>query len=192
MTIDALRVMLVQADAVLAERLAGEIRRHGHVVVGPFADMHEAIEVAGTVQAAIVDLAVQPETGFWLADSLQRSDVPFVFLKDRGTGALPLRFRDCPTYPRHRHAAPLLADLHRQRRNLRPVDDDSLGAIAVEMMQRSRRIMPDDPSAERLVEATLQRAVAQRSAGRAPDDVGDWLLRLLDQEHRLRGRTHLH
>lgn len=192
MAIDSLRVMLVQADPVLAERLAAEVRAYGHVVVGPFADMHEAILVTGTVQAAILDMAVQPETGFWLADSLKRSDVPFVFLDDRGTGALPRRFKDCHTYPRHRHAAPLLADLHHQRQNLRPVDDDSLDEIAIEMMQRSRRIMPDDPSAERLVEATLQQAVAQRAAGRAPDDVGDWLLRLLDQEHRLRGRTHLH
>ncbi|MDQ1899336.1 hypothetical protein RAH32_02605 [Paracoccus sp. WLY502] len=192
MAIDALRVMLVQADAVLAERLATEIRSYGHVVVGPFADMHEAIEVAATVQAAILDMAVQPETGLWLADSLQRSDVPFVFLTERGNAALPQRFKGRHTYPRHRHAAPLLADLHGQRQNLRPADDDSLGAIATQMMQRSRRIMPDDPSAERLVEATLQRAVAQRTAGRAPDDVGDWLLRLLDQEYRLRGRTHLH
>jgi hypothetical protein len=60
------------------------------------------------------------------------------------------------------------------------------------MMQQSRRVMPDASSAERLVEATLQRAVAERSVRDGSAEVGPWLLHLLDQEYRMRGRSHLH
>lgn len=192
MTIKPMRVMVVEDDAGLAQRLAAEIRDCGHHVVGPFDDVHEAIQIAGTVQAAILDVTARTESCFWVADVLHHRDVPFVFLTDAGPDAIPRRFDGRSAYPRHRHAAPLLDDLHRRRQGLAPEDDDTIDAVVVEMMQRSRRIMPDDPSAERLVEATLQRAVSQRAAGEGSADVGPRLLRLLDQEYLLRGRSHLH
>lgn len=187
MTCKPLRVMVAVEDAPLAQRLTTEIRDCGHLVVGPFDDMHDAIQIAGTVQAAILDVAPQAESCFWLAQTLRHHDVPFVFLTD---AALPRRFRDHPAHPRHRHAAPLLDDLHRQHQALPPEDDDGIDSVVTRMMHRSRQIMPDNSSAERLVESVLQRSVARQPDADA--DAGPLLLRLLDQEYRLRGRSHLH
>lgn len=192
MTVEPLRVMVMEDDLIHAQRLTAEVRECGHVVVGPFADVHEAIQIAGSVQAAILDVAARTEGCFWVADTLRHSDVPFVFLTDAGSGAIPRRFKGHRAYPRHRHAAPLLDDLLGQRRVGIPEDDDAIQTIVVQMMQQSRRVMPDASSAERLVEATLQRAVAERSVRDGSAEVGPWLLHLLDQEYRMRGRSHLH
>lgn len=192
MTAKPMRIMVVEDDATLAKRLAAEIHGCGHCVVGPFDDIHEALQMAGTVQAAILDVTAQTESCFWVADALHHRDVPFVFLTEARSDAIPARFGGHHSYSRHRHAAPLLDDLHRQRQNLCPDDDDSIDSVVIRMMHHSRRIMPDERSAERLVEATLQRAVAQRSPGTDAQDMGQWLLRLLGQEYRLRGRSHLH
>jgi hypothetical protein len=193
MTVEPLRVMVMEDDLIHAQRLTAQIRECGHLVVGPFADVHEAFQIAGSVQAAILDVAAQTESCFWVADTLRHSDVPFVFLTDAGPGAIPHRFDGHRAYPRHRHAAPLLNDLLGQRRLQILDDDDAIQTVVIQMMQHSRRVMPDDPSAERLVEATLQRAVTERSAGGdGSADVGPWLLQLLDQEYRMRGRSHLH
>lgn len=192
MTFKPMRVMVFEDDAGLAQRLAAEIRDCGHLVVGPFEDVHDAIQIAGTVQAAILDVAAQTESCFWVADALRHSEVPFVFLTDAAPDAIPPRFGGHHAYPRHRHAAPLLDDLHRQHESRPLDDDDGIDSIVIEMMQRSRRFMPDIPSAERLVDAALQRAVAERPAREGSPDVGDWLLGLLDQEYMLRGRSHLH
>lgn len=191
MAFKPLRVMAVEDDAGLALRLAAEIRDCGHRVVGPFDDTHEAIRIADTVQAAILDVTARTESCFWVADALRHREVPFVFLADAGP-ALPRRFAGHRVHPRHRHAAPLLDELLRQSLALVPEDEEGIDGIVTQMMQHSRRIMPDDPSAERLVEAVLQRAAAQRLPGEDTPDMGPWLLRLLDQEYLLRGRLHLH
>lgn len=187
----SLRVMVAGTDAALMDRLATQIADQGHRVVGPFQDMLEAIPVADTVQAAILDVTWRSEDCFWLADALRHRDLPFVFLSDTGPSALPRRFGQMRVYPRHRHAAPLL-DLLRRELARMPVEDDSIDGIAIQMMQHSRRFMPDHPSAERLVEATLLRAVAEKPCAERADEMGPWLLRLLEQEYRLQGRSHLH
>lgn len=66
-------------------------------------------------------------------------------------------------------------------------DDDSMEAVVRDMIRRSWALMPDQASADRLIEAVLVRAIAENSEKR----ITDFRLRLmgmLDEEHRLRGR----
>lgn len=79
MKVEPLRVLVVEDDFFTAESLSREIRAEGDTVVGPFADVHEAIQLAGLVQAAILDVWVQDETSFVVADSLVHHGIPLSF-----------------------------------------------------------------------------------------------------------------
>lgn len=195
MTIRPLRVMVVQDNALVAERLAQEIRACGEIVVGPFADIEEAMPLVGTVQAAILDVQVQEQSVFSMADELMQGNIPFVFLTGRDGSVIPSRFAGHRAFPAPRHAAPMLHELRRQRR--RPVarqdeQQDDLRAVVVEMMRHSHAVMPDASSAERLVEAVLLQAVAQTVERPAPALIRPWLMVLMAEEIRKRRARYLH
>lgn len=182
MTSKPLRVMVVQDDLRVASRLVRELSECGQIVVGPFSDVHEAMQSVDTVQAAILDVQAQDESLFDVADWLMHSEVPFVFLTGRKGAAIPERFDGHHVYPKPRHAAPLLNDLHRQRQTLSARQDEDPRAVVIDMLDRARRLMPDPASAERLVEAALLRAVAQSVERGIAPRFRPWLMGLLDDE----------
>lgn len=188
MTFEPLRILLVEDDFFIAETLAREIRAEGDTVVGPFADIHEAIQYVGLVQAAILDVLVQDETSFSLADSLIHHEIPFVFLTVSDPRLIPARFADRHIYAKPSPAMPLLHDLHQQYRAIFREDDDSLEAIVIEMIRRARDLMPDAASADRIVEGALLRAIAETKDSRMEGDIRACLLSLLYDEYRQRGR----
>lgn len=183
MKVEPLRVLVVEDDFFTAESLSREIRAEGDTVVGPFADVHEAIQLAGLVQAAILDVWVQDETSFVVADSLVYHGIPFVFLTGSDPQLIPARFSDRHTYTKPGPVAPLLHDLHQQHRAIVPPDDDCMEAIVIEMMRRARHLIPDKASADRLVEGALLRAIAETGQGRMEGDVRAQLLTFLDNEY---------
>ncbi|MFC3629382.1 response regulator [Paracoccus angustae] len=192
MTSECLRILVVEDDFFAADKLSREIRAEGDAVVGPFADVHDAIQRVGLVQAAILDVQVQNESSFQVADSLAHHGIPFVFLTGHDPQAVPARFPRRHVYTKPTHAAPLLHDLHEQHRALVPQDNiDSIENTVIEMIRRSRAVMPDESSADRLVEAALLRAIAETAESRMEGDLSARLLDLLDDEYSRRGRMHL-
>ena len=191
MTTASLRVLVVEDDFFAAERLCREIRANGDTVVGPFSDVHEAIQYVELVQAAILDVQVQDEKSFQVATSLTHHGIPFVFLTGYDRQIVPPRFARRHVYAKPSHAAPLLHDLHEQHRAIASRDIDSIEVAVREMIQRSRRLMPDEASADRLVEAALLRAIAETTHTRMEGNLRSRMLDLLDDEYHQRGRLHL-
>jgi hypothetical protein len=162
------------------------------MVVGPFADVHDALPYVGLVQAAILDVKVQNEPSFQVADSLNHHDIPFVFLTGYHPHMVPARFKRRHVYSKPRHAGPLLHDLHERHRVIVPSDADTAQSVVIEMMLRAWRLMPSEAAAERLVEASLLRAIAEAYEGRClEDNIRTRLLGLLDEEYRQRGKLFL-
>lgn len=191
MTERSLRILVVEDDFLTAQRLANEIRANGDEVVGPFADVHDAIRRVELAQAAILDIRVQDENSFLVADSLAHGGIPFVFLTGYDRCVIPPRFADRLVYTKPSCAAPLLDNLHREHRRTAQDEDDSIEHVVIEMMHQARRLMPDEASVERLVEASLLRAISEQSDNPAPSDVRGWLLGLLEAEYQDRGRIYL-
>ena len=191
MTDNSLRILVVEDDFLAAQRLANEIRANGDYVVGPFADVHEAIHRVGLVQAAILDIRVQDENSFQLADSLTHGGIPFVFLTGYDRCVIPPRFAGRGVYTKPSCAAPLLDSLHREHEQIVRQQEDTIEIVVIEMLHRAREIMPDEPSVERMVEAVLLRAINEQAYGPVPRDLRGWLFHLLDIEYRERGKTHL-
>lgn len=191
MTDTSLRILVVEDDFLTAQRLTTEIRANGDHVVGPFADVHDAIHCVGLAQAAILDVRVQDETSFQVADSLIHGGVPFVFLTGYDRRHIPSRFSARSVFYKPSPAAPLLSNLHREYGLRADLQEDTVESAVIEMIHIARGQMPDKASAERLVEAALIRAIQEQGEGSVPPNVRGWLCHLLDREYKERGRIHL-
>ncbi|WP_046869156.1 response regulator [Microvirga massiliensis] len=77
---DALRIMIVEDEAVIALVLADALKDEGYRIVGPFARQHEALAMLDYARpdAAILDLTLQDGVCSGLARELRSRDLPFL------------------------------------------------------------------------------------------------------------------
>ena len=75
------RILIVEDEALLALDLTFVMEDMGALVVGPCARLRSALQVVlrEQVDGAVLDVDLNGETVFPLADNLNRANVPFVF-----------------------------------------------------------------------------------------------------------------
>jgi DNA-binding response OmpR family regulator len=79
--LSAKRVLIVEDDPILAMNLADELVAEGATVVGPAANVADALDVIANseLDGAIVDINLGGKAAFPVADALADRYVPFVF-----------------------------------------------------------------------------------------------------------------
>jgi DNA-binding response OmpR family regulator len=89
-----LRILIVDDEWLIAEDLAYALRRAGHDVVACVPSVREALVIADRekIDFALLDVQLNNETSYAIADSLTGKGVPFAFLTGYAEGSLPLRF----------------------------------------------------------------------------------------------------
>jgi CheY-like chemotaxis protein len=93
------RVLIVEDEYLIRMLLEDMLGDLGYVVVAAVGSIVEANEVAtnGDFRAAILDVNVDGQEIFPVADILAKRDLPFVFVTGYGERALPERYRGRPT-----------------------------------------------------------------------------------------------
>lgn len=93
-------VLVVEDEVLIAMLVEDLLEEAGCIVIGPFAQVEEALAAAGTetVDIALLDVNVRGEQVFPVAYQLERRGVPFLFLTGYGDVALP---RDRPNWKAH-------------------------------------------------------------------------------------------
>lgn len=104
------RVLVVEDEVLVAMLVEDLLEEAGCIVVGPFAQVGEALAAAGTetVDVALLDVNVRGEQVFPVAYQLERRGVPFLFLTGYGDIALPRNRPDWKAHPKPFHSARLL------------------------------------------------------------------------------------
>jgi DNA-binding response OmpR family regulator len=92
------RVLIVEDRYLLASELAREVERLGGQVVGPARTLGQAAELVGRepVQAVLLDINLDGELAFPLAEALADREVPFLFLTGYDADILPDVWRAWP------------------------------------------------------------------------------------------------
>ena len=96
------RVLVVEDEAMIAMLVEDMVLDFGSEVVGPVANMQEAIRLAQSAEldAAILDINVGGTVIFPVADILTDRGIPLIFATGYGSKGLPPRFQDNPTLPK--------------------------------------------------------------------------------------------
>jgi RNA polymerase sigma-70 factor (ECF subfamily) len=111
-------VMLVEDEIWLAMALEEVVRDAGFKVIGPVGRLEDAIELAGsqTIDAAVLDIRLDREMVFPVADILLGKDIPFAFVTAFPESEIQLPHRSRPVWskpidrPRFQHDLKALLD----------------------------------------------------------------------------------
>jgi CheY-like chemotaxis protein len=93
------RVLIVEDEYFLADDLAQAVAQLGAEVLGPVPTREEALTLlatAGQIDLAVLDINLQDEAAFPVADVLAKQGVPFLFATGYGQTALPTRYQHVP------------------------------------------------------------------------------------------------
>lgn len=178
-----MHILVVEDEFLLARSLSEEIRRFGDKVIGPFADVQEAMHHVDSAHAAILDVKLGDQTSFPIADALTNNNTPFLFLAGYGRHNIPSRFDQNSVYAKPSPAQPLLRELHSRYHKQVPGLDE-VQDVVLDMLAYARLKTPDKQSAERLVELAMMTAIQQIEDGKVVPDTRKFLEYLLEQEAR--------
>lgn len=93
------RILVAEDDIVLAFDLAHSLEEAGGIVVGParsLADAFELVRVTQELDGAILDIDLNGEPVFPVAEALARRGTPFVFATASDAETLPAPFGQVP------------------------------------------------------------------------------------------------
>jgi DNA-binding response OmpR family regulator len=117
------KILVVEDEAVVALDLQRTLREAGYRVVGPAASLTDVQKLIarGSIDCAVLDLAIDRRAPIPVADLLAFAEVPFVFLTDGDKSGLPLQHAHRPLVQRPYADHDLLAAIERaMRRHGRP------------------------------------------------------------------------
>lgn len=88
-------ILIVEDDYFLAEQTRRELAKYETFIVGPVASVDLALDLLKTrkVDAAILDINLDGETVYPLADVLSKLGIRFVFATGYDTSAMPEKYR---------------------------------------------------------------------------------------------------
>lgn len=89
------RVLVVEDEMMVAWAVEDVLSDWGCTVVGPAARVGEALAVLGAeaIDMAVLDISLDGQRSYPVADALEALGVPFVFLTGYGRDSLPSRYR---------------------------------------------------------------------------------------------------
>ena len=91
-------ILLVEDDYLIAYAMQSELQDFGARVVGPAASVKDALVLldSGPVDGAILDVSLNDEKVFPVAEALTAIGVPFVFTTGYSASDLPAAWRHVP------------------------------------------------------------------------------------------------
>ncbi len=106
-------ILVAEDEYTVARGLVRELERHGATVVGPVSSLTEAARLVSSMelQGAILDIGLDDELAFPVADQLADLGVPFVFATAYSRDVVPRQHRQRVFYGKPYVAAEVVASL---------------------------------------------------------------------------------
>ncbi|GAB2187943.1 response regulator [Roseibium sp. LAB1] len=184
------RVLIVEDEYLLARDLTNYFQNLGAIVLGPAPSLEAASQEVEQADIAVLDVYLNGQAVFPIADELLRLGTPFVFYTGRDDIMIPLRFQ---------HAARLskpIIDCKIFEELFPPFTDDDpeevstneILAVLPKLTLAALVLMEEIGPANRLLALTMTRALTPPCKKGEYASVEAWLTDLLDQTHRDCGR----
>ena len=108
-------ILLVEDEALLGMQLEEDLVERGYVVLGPAYTLQQAVETSRRERFdfAILDVNLNGQMVFPLADELLSRGTPFMFLSGYGFQHLPERFHSLPRLAKPYDIAALIREISR-------------------------------------------------------------------------------
>ncbi len=100
-TLAQMRVLVVEDEYFIADDMVRALRKLGAEVVGPVPTKEEALTLihsGESIHAGVLDINLQGDADFSVADTLTARGVPFVFATGYDDRAIPAAYKDVPRW----------------------------------------------------------------------------------------------
>jgi DNA-binding response OmpR family regulator len=89
------RVLVVEDEWLIANEVEQDLNEAGFSIVGPVGSVERALEAieAGRIDAAVLDVRLQSEDSYPVAERLQERKIPFLFITGYASGEIADRYR---------------------------------------------------------------------------------------------------
>jgi two-component system, response regulator PdtaR len=116
--VEKLCILVAEDEFLLAIQLEEELRDAGHDVIGPYTSVAKVMQAVQdeTFDIAVLDVNLNGELIYPLADDLQARGIPFVLLSGYGAANLPERFRESPRVVKPHDSTMLFREIRRALR----------------------------------------------------------------------------
>jgi two-component SAPR family response regulator len=97
------RVLVVEDEYLLAVDLARSLERFGVEVLGPVGTVQDALDLIGAekvIDGAVLDINLNGEPVYPVAEALQKRGAPFIFASGYDANSVPARFDAIPRVPK--------------------------------------------------------------------------------------------
>jgi CheY-like chemotaxis protein len=94
------RVLVVEDEYFIADDIARALSKLGAEVVGPASDLHDAANLvtARPVDWAVLDINLQGEMVYPVAQALKERGIPFLFATGYGQSSIPPGYANVPRW----------------------------------------------------------------------------------------------
>lgn len=183
------RVLIVEDEFFLAEDLSRYFRSMGAVILGPASNVEAAERQVARADAAVLDVDLNGQKVFPVADELARRGIPFVFFTGRDDIAIPSRFRHAGVLSKPFNHNAVFESLFSGYGAEDPGDDgDDVFAALPKLRLAALLLMKSASPADQLVELTFESALASSASRDNDESLESWLTRLLEDTYTRSGR----
>ncbi len=111
----AKRIFVAEDEFLLAYALEEDLQANGFSVVGPYTRLHDARAAASHEEfdLALLDINMNGQMAYPIADILVERRIPFIFLSGYGRIALPEHLKDAHCVPKPYDPAYLISEVKR-------------------------------------------------------------------------------
>lgn len=189
-----LRILVAEDEFFVANDIALWLERAGATIIGPAPTLREAMEslsAADDIQVAVLDINLNGELIFPVADELVRRSVPVIFYSGYDTMNVPERFRSVARLSKCAGSADLVSAVFEEYlqnlSTLAPaglgVPDQSVIDLIPGLRLRARQLTPNAEAADYLVERTLERAIVSVASRCRSQPLDQWLHEMMVAIH---------
>jgi hypothetical protein len=171
-SLTGMRVLIADDDMRTSQDLTWSLRTAGATVLGPFPTLARAMPLVGSVNAAILELVLDGQQTYPLADSLQDLNTPIIFYSGHSLSDLPRRYF---SVPRLEKPDPANEDVGGDGLMVRTRSAD-VNAALPKLRLIARLLFEDLVTADRLAELTLMTALKERDNRPESVQLDDWLI----------------
>lgn len=193
--LDGMRVLVAEDEYLLADEMTECFQHAGAKVLGPTPTVEQTLlklSDATALDAAVLDINLRGVLVFPVADELARRGIPFVFFTGYDDIMIPARFRSARRVLKPADLSELVGALvacrpgaerpvprvPARRLRQRPGRWD-VAAILPKLRRAALLRMGNRAAADRLVQHTLERAIAEMHSFPPSGSLEDWLDELL-------------
>lgn len=92
-----LNILIVEDEYLIARDLAETVSSWGASILGPCGSVDRAVSLLdGQVDAALLDINLQGQSVYQLADILLERNIPVIFVTGYDAGNIPAKYRNIP------------------------------------------------------------------------------------------------